>query len=56
MDMREFRSALPFDLYKARFDVVPVTLEVADYILSPKICVERKTIADLIGSFANGRL
>ncbi len=27
----------------------PVTLEVGDYILTPDICVERKSISDLIG-------
>lgn len=54
--MREFRSALPFFLYKQSFDVIPLTLEVGDYVLSPRICIERKSIADLYGSFANGRL
>merc|ERR1711972_602697 len=34
----------------------PVTLEVGDYILSPEICVERKSISDLIGSLNSGRL
>lgn len=27
-----------------------------DYILTPEICVERKSIADLIGSLFSGRL
>jgi DNA excision repair protein ERCC-4 len=36
--------------------IIPVTLEVGDYILSPDICVERKSISDLFASFANGRL
>jgi DNA excision repair protein ERCC-4 len=34
----------------------PLTLEVGDYILSPDICVERKSVPDLVGSFASGRL
>jgi ERCC4-type nuclease len=29
--------------------VEPITLEVGDYILTPDICVERKSISDLIG-------
>jgi DNA excision repair protein ERCC-4 len=29
---------------------------VGDYILSPNICVERKSLSDLLGSFASGRL
>jgi DNA excision repair protein ERCC-4 len=36
--------------------LVPLTLEVGDYILSPEICVERKSITDLIQSFNSGRL
>ena len=56
VDMREFRSDLPSLLHKRGIDVDPVTLEVGDYILSPDICVERKSISDLIGSLNNGRL
>ena len=37
-------------------DIDPVTLEVGDYILTPEICVERKSISDLIGSLNGGRL
>ena len=37
-------------------DIEPVTVEVGDYILTPEICVERKSISDLIGSLQNGRL
>ena len=33
-----------------------VYLQVGDYILSPDICVERKSVSDLIGSLNNGRL
>ena len=36
--------------------IIPITLEVGDYILSPDICVERKSISDFFASFANGRL
>jgi DNA excision repair protein ERCC-4 len=36
--------------------VVPLTLEVGDYVLSPEICCERKSISDLKGSLASGRL
>jgi len=31
-------------------------LQVGDYILTPEICVERKSISDLIGSLLSGRL
>ncbi|KAF3336074.1 DNA repair endonuclease UVH1 [Carex littledalei] len=56
VDMREFMSSLPNVLHLKGMKVIPVTLEVGDYILSPLICVERKSIADLYQSFATGRL
>nr|XP_054765207.1 DNA repair endonuclease XPF-like [Lytechinus pictus] len=56
VDMREFRSELPSLIHKRGIDIEPVTLEVGDYILTPDICVERKSISDLIGSLASGRL
>ena len=31
-------------------------LQIGDYILTPDICVERKSVSDLIGSLNNGRL
>jgi len=33
-----------------------VVFQVGDYILTPEICVERKSVSDLIGSLNNGRL
>ncbi|XP_027695290.1 DNA repair endonuclease XPF [Vombatus ursinus] len=56
VDMREFRSELPSLIHRRGIDIEPVTLEVGDYILTPEICVERKSISDLIGSLNNGRL
>ncbi|KAD0650523.1 hypothetical protein E3N88_43931 [Mikania micrantha] len=56
VDMREFMSSLPNVLYQNGMNIIPVTLEVGDYILSPAICVERKSIQDLFSSFASGRL
>lgn len=56
VDMREFRSALPSILHARGLEIVPVTLEVGDYVLSPELCVERKSISDLYGSFKSGRL
>ncbi|XP_010325528.2 DNA repair endonuclease UVH1 [Solanum lycopersicum] len=56
VDMREFMSTLPNVLHQKGMRIIPVTLEVGDYILSPLICVERKSISDLFGSFASGRL
>jgi len=54
--MREFRSTLPSLLHASKMAVVPATLIVGDYILTPDICVERKSIPDLVSSFNSGRL
>ena len=56
VDVREFRSSLPSLLHGRSMQVVPCMLTVADYVLSPTICVERKSVKDLISSFKNGRL
>ena len=57
VDVREFRSSLPSLLHLAGgFTLVPRTLAVADFVLAPEICVERKGISDLFQSFASGRL
>ena len=56
VDMREFRSALPSQLHARGFTIVPVTLEVGDYVLTPEVCVERKSVQDLCQSFNSGRL
>ncbi|KIH43517.1 ERCC4 domain protein, partial [Ancylostoma duodenale] len=56
VDMREFNSELPTVLYKKGYDVVAVTLEVGDYVLSPGIAVERKALDDLTQSLQSGRV
>ncbi|KAH8684560.1 DNA repair endonuclease XPF [Tricladium varicosporioides] len=56
VDVREFRSSLPSLLHGRSIVIVPCMLTVGDYILSPNICVERKSIKDLISSFKDGRL
>ncbi len=55
-DVREFRSALPSMLDLRGLTIVPVTLSVGDYILTPDLVVERKSLSDLFSSFASGRL
>lgn len=49
-------SSLPNVLHQKGMRIIPVTLEVGDYVLSPLICVERKSIQDLFMSFTSGRL
>jgi DNA excision repair protein ERCC-4 len=56
VDVREFRSSLPSLLHRRGVSVLPLTLEVGDYVLSPEVCVERKSVSDLVGSLNSGRL
>ena len=56
VDVREFRSSLPSLLHGRSNILVPCMLTVADYVLTPNICIERKSVRDLISSFKNGRL
>lgn len=56
VDVREFRSSLPSLLHGRSMVIVPCMLTVGDYVLSPNVCVERKSIKDLISSFKDGRL
>ena len=56
VDTREFRSSLPLMLHQEGIEIIPMTLTVGDYILTPKRCVERKSIPDLFGSLKSGRL
>ncbi|CCE62341.1 hypothetical protein TPHA_0C01850 [Tetrapisispora phaffii CBS 4417] len=56
VDSREFNASLPGLLFRYGVHVIPCMLTVGDYILTPDICVERKSISDLIGSLQNNRL
>lgn len=56
VDIREFRSELPSLIHRRGIDIIPVTLEIGDYVLTPDIVVERKSVSDLIGSLNSGRL
>ncbi len=56
VDIREFRSSLPSLLHGQNIEVVPCQLTVGDYVLTPDICIERKSVKDLFSSFNDGRL
>jgi DNA excision repair protein ERCC-4 len=56
VDIREMGALLPSLIDAAGIKVVPATLTVGDYILTPTMCVERKSLADLEASLNNGRL
>lgn len=38
------------------FELVPLVIAVGDYVLTPEICVERKSLSDLFQSMSSGRL
>lgn len=42
VDTREFRSKLPNLLHLSGLEIIPITLEMGDYIITPDICIERK--------------
>lgn len=57
VDTREFHgSKIPSLMWSEGFDVLPVTIEIGDYVISDDVVIERKTLWDLIGSFSSGRL
>lgn len=56
VDTREFNASLPGLLFRYGVRVIPCMLNIGDYIISPDICIERKSVADLIGSLQNNRL
>jgi DNA excision repair protein ERCC-4 len=56
VDTREFRSSLPSLLHGRSMEIVPVLLTVGDYVLTPNIVIERKSVSDLISSLNSGRL
>ncbi|HVL49243.1 MAG TPA: DEAD/DEAH box helicase [Candidatus Thermoplasmatota archaeon] len=55
-DHREFASEVAKELSRADVVVRPETLETADYVLSDRVGVERKTAEDYVGSLVDGRL
>ncbi len=55
-DNREFASRVVKELALLDCVVRPRQLEVGDYILSERVCVERKTAADFLGSVMDQRI
>jgi Fanconi anemia group M protein len=56
VDQRERNLDLLDHLKEFGATVAMATLHIGDYIISDRICVERKTVADFEGSIINGRL
>ncbi|MEM3875675.1 MAG: ERCC4 domain-containing protein, partial [Candidatus Micrarchaeaceae archaeon] len=56
IDQRERNSDIINCLEKTGIDIERKTLPVGDYVVSNRICIERKTISDFESSLINGRL
>ncbi|MFH0713056.1 MAG: ERCC4 domain-containing protein [Candidatus Micrarchaeota archaeon] len=56
VDDRELKSETAKTLFKLGASLRPQRLEVSDFILSPRVAIERKTAADFEGSVIDGRL
>ena len=56
VDSRERNNDLLSTLISSGITIENSTIPVGDYILSDRLCVERKTIADFQASIINGRL
>lgn len=56
LDDRELRSACVQKLFDMGAELQSKRLLIGDYVLSPRVCVERKTTADFESSIIDGRL
>jgi ERCC4-type nuclease len=58
VDWRDFKSSLPLELSRVGFRVACEYLKIGDYLLSPKLCIERKRVGtnDLRASLTSSRL
>jgi len=55
VDMRETRSGVAKFLAKAGVDLKLQNLEIGDYVVSDRVCIERKTTLDFLDSLINKR-
>lgn len=56
VDHRERASHLPEHLREQQLGVEMQTLQIGDYIISDRVCIERKTVSDFESSIISGRL
>ena len=56
VDNRELKSGVAKTLFEKDVRIIPEQLEVGDFILSSKICCERKSVKDFVNSIIDGRL
>lgn len=55
VDRREMRSSVVESLERLEADLVIETMDVGDYVLSDRVCVERKRVGDLLNSMTGER-
>lgn len=55
-DVREVRSGIPEALEREGVKVIIRKLDLGDYLLSHRVCIERKTSKDFVGSIKTKRL
>lgn len=56
VDSRELSSTVPRELLELGIISKPKMLDIGDYVISERVCVERKTAEDFVGSMVDGRL
>ena len=56
VDSRELSSTVPRELLEFGIVSKPKMLDIGDYLVSDRVCVERKTAEDFVGSMIDGRL
>ncbi len=57
VDNREFMSNVVRELSRiGALEIVPEQLQIGDYVLSSRVCIERKTVKDFLTSLADGKL
>lgn len=56
IDYRELKSQVASELKKLGVALIPTNLSIGDYIISEKVCIERKTAGDFSKSIVDNRL
>lgn len=56
VDNRELRGKIGRELFKLDIEVVPKQLEIADFLISNEVAIERKSVSDFVNSIIDKRL
>ena len=56
VDVREMRTSVVKELYELGAEIETAALPVGDFILSEKVCIEKKTRSDFLQSIVDGRI